>query len=57
MHEKTNGYEMLMAEMSQRSEEIDTDYLYNDIGPLLYVYAAPAGVGLPEAELLDCCEA
>lgn len=50
MHEKTSSYETLLTEISQRSEETDTDYLYNDIGPLLYVFAAPAGASLPEAE-------
>lgn len=50
MIEKTacDAYAVLMAEIRQRSEDAATDYLYNDIGPLLYAYA-PA----PEAA---CCE-
>lgn len=51
MHEMTSAHETLLAEIRQRSEEIAPDYLYNDIGPLLYVFAAPAAVSLAEPEL------
>lgn len=47
MHEETNAHESLLAEIRQRSEELAPDYLYNDIGPLLYVFSAPVGASLP----------
>lgn len=40
MPEQMNAYETLTQEISLRSEESDPDYYYNDIGPLLYVFAA-----------------
>lgn len=54
MIEKTvcDAYAVLMAEIRQRSEDAATDYLYNDIGPLLYAYAsAPEAEGCPGAVL------
>lgn len=37
----SNTYAVLMAEICQRTESAETEYLYNDIGPLLYAYAMP----------------
>lgn len=37
----THSVEALLAEIGQYGEDGAIDYLYNDIGPLLYAYAMP----------------
>lgn len=37
----THSVEALLAEIGQYGEDGTLDYLYNDIGPLLYAYAMP----------------
>lgn len=37
----THSVEALLAEIGQYGEDGALDYLYNDIGPLLYAYAMP----------------